>query len=283
MKLGSVARRLICACSLSLCGERAAFAQARAADADVPQNAPIKPSLWRDSWPQFSATEGVLTLLAGLGTGIIVLIGPKEEPRWQGGILFDDAVRKQLRAGSSAARQRYRTVGNWTYHLSPAVPFFDALVVATIGHGDEKLAVNLGAVSLEAFSYTGLSAFVATETSARARPDGQDTQSFFSGHAAITATSAGLVCANHTHIALYGNALADAAICALMIGDALTTATTRVIADRHYASDVILGTSIGFGIGYAVPVLLHYSLTKHDIAFGVDPSCGNCLSVSGLF
>lgn len=223
---------------------------------------------------------------------MIVLVGPAQHPRWEGGILFDEAARNELRARDPETRARFRTVGNYTYHLSPLIPIIDVLVVSAIGHGDRKLAENLGLITLEAYSYTGLSAFVSTEISARARPDAQcqssectaDTQSFFSGHAAISATAAGLVCANHSRIALYENAWADAAICALSAANALATATTRVVADRHYASDVIVGTSVGFSIGYAVPVLLHYSHAGRQVAIGADPTCGgNCIGLTGTF
>ena len=36
------------------------------------------------------------------------------------------------------------------------------------------------------------------------------------------------------------------------------TGVTRVVADRHYASDVVVGAAIGFGVGYGLPRLLHY-------------------------
>jgi membrane-associated phospholipid phosphatase len=169
---------------------------------------------------------------------------------------------------------------------------FDVLVVSAIGHGDARLTRNLGLITLEVYRYVGIAAFTSTELSARARPDAScqshdcsaDTQSFFSGHAAIAAASAGLVCANHSRIALYDAAWADAAVCALSALNAVATATTRVVADRHYASDVLVGTGIGFGIGYAVPVLFHYSRGAQQIAIGPDLTCGRtCLGLGGTF
>lgn len=198
--------------------------------------APAKASLWRDAWPEFSTTEGVLTATAAIGTAAIVLAGPMKQPRWTGGILFDNAVRSELRGHSPETRSRFRSIGNYSYHLSPVIPVFDVLVVSALGHGDARLTRNLALITLEAYSYVGISAFVSTEVSARARPDascqrhdcGADTQSFFSGHAAISAASAGLVCANHSRIALYGAGWADAAICSLSTLNALATATTRL-------------------------------------------------------
>lgn len=283
---------LIAICLASINFSYAACAAAQSATASelrpplLAEPRPGPESLWRDEWPQYRTSELVATLAAGAVTGAIVLYGPVDEPRWRGGILFDDAVRNAVRARGRTAHRTYRTIGDYTYHLSPVLPFIDALVVSTLGHHDPKLAGNLAMMALEAYSYTGVSAFITTELSARQRPDGSDTQSFFSGHAAIAATGAGLVCANHTRIALYGNSLADVAACVVASLNALTTATTRVVADRHYATDVILGTGIGFGFGYAVPVVLHYSYanTKNSLSFGPDPSCGgNCFGVRGTF
>jgi hypothetical protein len=245
-----------------------------------------KPSLWRSEWPQYRTSELITSLAAGLATGAIVLYGQIKEPRWTRGILFDDAVRDALRAKNPHTRQTYRTIGDYTYHLSPILPLFDALVVATIGHSDSKLAGNLTGITLEAYSYSGLLSFIATETSARRRPDGTSTQSFFSGHAAISATGAGLTCANHTRIPLWGNRVADISACVIASLNALTTATTRVVADRHYATDVILGTGVGFGFGYGVPVLLHYAYpsAQSRVSFVPDPSCGpSCIGLRGTF
>jgi hypothetical protein len=251
-------------------------------------------SLWRKEWPEFRTSEGVATVTAGLATLAIVIAGPIDQPRWQGPILFDNAVRDGLRASDADARRTYRTVGDWTYRLSPLLPLADVFLVSAIGHKDSKLALNLGGMLLEAYSYSGLLSEISTELSARKRPYSEcreggecDTQSFFSGHSAIAATGAGLMCANHTRIALYGSPALDIGSCVLMSVNALVTATSRVVADRHYATDVIVGTGFGFAFGYAVPVLLHYSYgpeRQRSIAFTPDPSCGgNCIAVRGVF
>ncbi len=152
-------------------------------------------------------------------------------------------------------------------------------------------------MGLEAFSYSGFLSFVSTSIAARERPDstecrrehpdgrgcGIDTQSFWSGHSTITATSAGIVCANHRYLPLLGHPVADFGACVLASGSALTTAVSRVAADRHYASDVLVGIGVGFGIGYAVPVLLHYSHAPSGLTVGMAPCSGPCVSLSGAF
>ena len=290
-------RVLSCATALSLgfCLPRAARAQSKVL---VPplllaEDARAAPSLWRDEWPEFRTSEGIATIASGLATLAIVLYGPIERPRWQGPILFDEAARDSLRASSADARQTYRTVGDWTYRLSPVLPMIDVFLVSAAAHSDSKLAWNLGATTFEAYSYSGLASFISTEISARKRPYSEclpggecDTQSFYSGHSAIAATGAGLVCANHTRIALYGNPVADIGACVLASANALTTGVTRIVADRHYATDVVVGSGLGFAFGYAVPVLLHYSYadSTRSLSFVPDPKCGaSCIGVRGTF
>jgi len=257
------------------------------------QGALEQPSLWRDEWPEFRTSEGVLTIAAGLSSLAIVLAGPVDQPRWEGPILFDEAVRNGLRASTPEARQSYKTIGDWSYRLSPLLPILDVFLVSAIGHSDSKLALNLGGMLAEAYSYSGLLSVMSTQLSARKRPYSEcqeggecDTQSFYSGHSAIAATGAGLMCANHTRIALYGSPVLDIGACVLASANALLTATTRVVADRHYATDVIVGTGFGFAFGYAVPVLLHYSYRpKGDetLVFAPLPSCASCIGVLGTF
>jgi membrane-associated phospholipid phosphatase len=113
-----------------------------------------------------------------------------------------------------------------------------------------------------------------------------DTESFFSGHTTIAATSAGLVCANHSRLPLWGHPVADASACALSSTAAVFTGVSRILADRHYATDVLAGFGFGFGIGYAVPVLLHYSRVKTDAVLSLSPGgpcTGACLRLSGSF
>jgi membrane-associated phospholipid phosphatase len=155
-------------------------------------------------------------------------------------------------------------------------------------------------IGLEAFAFSGLTSFVSTRVSRRERPDATqckrdnpdgscpgDTESFWSGHTTISATSAGLVCANHARMPLWGHPVADAGACVLATSSAVATGVTRIAADRHYATDVLAGFGLGFGIGYAVPTLLHYTRDKDStVSVSVTPGSpctGACLKVAGTF
>ena len=278
-----------------------ARAQTHAAAPEARPGAGPSPSLWSRSWPEYSWGEGVATVLAGLGTGYFFLRSPPSEPRWRGGILFDDAVRDAVRLESASGRQRLRSVGDMPYYFAPLLPLIvDPLVVSWLVRDDPKLAYNLAFMGLEAFSYAGLTSFISTRLSVRERPDTTqcrlehpdfegcqaDTEAFWSGHTSIVAASAGLVCANHRYVSLWGSPVADAAACALAASGALLTAGSRLMADRHYASDVIVGMGAGFGFGYAVPVLLHYERRAAALQVTVQPDAlgdGASLNVAGVF
>ena len=59
------------------------------------------------------------------------------------------------------------------------------------------------------------------------------------------------------HKALAVN-LSDLAACGVLLAATAGTAISRVVADRHYFTDGLMGAAIGFGAGYGLPWLLHY-------------------------
>ncbi|HEV8549343.1 MAG TPA: phosphatase PAP2 family protein, partial [Polyangiaceae bacterium] len=82
--------------------------------------------------------------------------------------------------------------------------------------------------------------------------------SFMSGHTTIAFTGAGLICAHHQHLPLYGGGAPDLLACIAALGAATTAGAMRVAADKHYATDVLLGMGVGLFAGYGLPNLLHY-------------------------
>jgi membrane-associated phospholipid phosphatase len=286
---------------LLLASPRSARANDLPAEARPAADRPARPPLWRAEWPNFRWWEGAGTIAAGVGTLVLFSLEPPTEAIWEGGVLFDEPVRNALRLPGEQARLTIATVGDIPYFAAPILPLIvDPLLVAWAGHGDGRAALNMELMGLEAFSYAGFLSFVSTRISRRERPDSRqcredhpdgasceptDTEAFWSGHTSIAATSAGLVCANHTRMPLWGHPLADASACALASGGAALTAVTRLMADRHYATDVIVGFGVGWGIGYAVPVLLHYSNTGRNLALSIQPGkcTGGCLTLRGAF
>jgi membrane-associated phospholipid phosphatase len=227
---------------------------------------------WRGT--PYHPLEAVGTALAG-GAALAVVFGtkPAAEPRLAGGILFDDAVRDGLRLRSPGARDAARAVSDVTAVASLVVVLgVDSLAVPLL-RGSPGVALRMLAVDLEAVAWNGLLTPSVYTLTARARPSREDclrdpgfdplcnagtSASFWSGHTAQAFNAAGLSCAHHAYLHLLGGGAPDAVACAGMVTLAATTGTLRVMGDRHHATDVIVGSLVGFGIGYGVPTLLHY-------------------------
>jgi hypothetical protein len=94
-------------------------------------------------------------------------------------------------------------------------------------------------------------------------------RSFFSNHSASTATSAGLICAHHTHLPLYGGGTADAAACIVACSVAAATGVLRVASDQHWLSDVLFAQAIGATLGFILPTVIYYGAGE-DTASGAQ-------------
>jgi len=86
-------------------------------------------------------------------------------------------------------------------------------------------------------------------------------RSFIAGHPATVLTAAGLTCTHHAHMPLYGGGWGDTLACGLMIGAAGFTGATRVLAAKHYPTDLMLGFGVGTFAGFILPRLLHYGFS----------------------
>src|SRR5690606_33116472 len=131
-------------------------------------------------------------------------------------------------------------------------PFVDSLV-ALIVHGDAELAWEMTAMNMQALAVTNFFTDLTKNTVRRKRPDGahctdeatcnvQDrSASFFSGHTSMSFTAAGLTCAHHGAVDLYGGGAGDTIACVAAVSLASLTGVMRIAADRHHTTDVMLG------------------------------------------
>jgi membrane-associated phospholipid phosphatase len=250
--------------------------RARAADPDRVE--------WSPEWPRFRLVEALDTV--ALGAAAIALATTSKAPThasWTGGVLFDSAIRDALRSQSASGQQRAADVSQWLYLGGVIVPnIIDLWVVALGVHQNPEVAAQMTLINMQSFGLAGVLSLGAEFNVGRARPyvggcraDGtvrdpsghilpgacaaaETYQSFYSGHAAATATMAGLTCAHHQHLPLYGGGVADLAPCLVTIGVSIGTGLTRIMADRHWSSDVIVGWSVGALSGYVLPSVLHY-------------------------
>lgn len=247
---------------------------APAADRDLGPGT-ARPVEWSPLWPRFRDWEyGGTFVLAVTSLFYEMRSTTHAKPRWTGGILFDGAARSWLRATTAEGRARAGKISDMLWLGGGAFPLVVDLPVALIAHRKPEVAWQMLMMDLEAFAVAGLLNRVLELEVGRARPStvpcradagydelcGSTAQnvSFPSGHTLGIATSAGLTCVHHRYLPLFGSPLADAGACAVMSLATVATALTRVMADRHHASDVVFGATLGFGVGYGVPWLLHY-------------------------
>lgn len=237
---------------------------------------------WDPRWPKFRPSEYVLSGIAG-SAAVVVYFGVRdaETPRRTGGILFDDYLRDALRLRAPGQRDAARTISDWTAISAMGWAFAVDSLVVPLARGSAELSAQMLLMDAEAFSVSTLITTLLFKSVARARPSYSDcvrdhdydplcklhaTGSFPSGHTNSAFTAAGLSCAHHLHVPLYGSKAADALACAGTLALATTTGTLRVVGDRHYATDVLVGAVIGFGVGYGLPMLLHYGSSTGDPA-----------------
>lgn len=231
----------------------------------------------------FGTVDFVVT---GIATGVVVgtAVASPHSRHWRGGIGFDEDVRDALRAGSLRGRYWLRDLSDVGVSLASTWPFlFDALVTAWWHRGRADLARNMALVSAEAFALAAAVQGVANVAASRERPFGRlcgteipnesvdcdpgvRYRSFFSGHATLAFTSAGLLCANHLGLGLLGSP-GDILTCTGGFTVAAMTGLFRVMSDMHYASDAGIGALVGTTVGLAVP-LLHFRRSS------TEPSAG---------
>jgi membrane-associated phospholipid phosphatase len=238
---------------------------------------------WHSDWRrvggiEYAVTTGMFATFVG-----VWFLPPAAEPIWTEPVLFDTATRDALRLHTRHGRNIAGSVSDGVALVSYLPPLIiDPLIVAGFGDRNPDVAWQLFIISMQSYSITFVLNAVSKRVLARERPYArpclkdpeysssckhQDRfRSFYSGHAAITATSAGLICAQHTHVPLYGppeqpdgsGGEIDRGVCIAAIAGMLTTGTLRIVADKHWASDVIVGTFLGLSVGYLLPTLVYF-------------------------
>lgn len=205
-------------------------------------------------------------------------------PRWTGGNFFDDGVEGLIGRNDEDTRRLADIASDVTWYTTMAYPFVDTLLVTLVLDGNPDVAWQMTAINIGAMAVNGFVTLLAIRATARSRPKteicleqggsfeecrGDDVRSFPSGHTAGSFTGAGLTCAHHLAMPLYGGGLADGAACVGALTLATGTALFRVVADKHHMIDVIAGAAIGLGSGWLLPWLLHYG---HGPEVDLEPS-----------
>lgn len=218
---------------------------------------------------------GEIVGTAALTAGAIA-IGQVEarDARWTGDNAFDNGFRNRLKVDGAAQEAISRASDVLALTLISFPVLVDSVGVALIGDKNKEVAGQLFAIQAQAFAMTGFLTNATKAAASRERPyaQGQDCNeldpdcgsganvSYFSGHTAFAFTGAGLTCVTHKHLELFGR-VGDPLACASTLTLASATAVFRVMADAHWATDVLTGAGVGLFSGWLMPWLLHF---RHD-------------------
>ncbi len=282
-KLGYLTRAGVCAIeksevrsSLAIAACLLALVVPRAALCSEPSDTDNRPHrlTWRPEYRDSNAVDYAFTAAAFAGTlTLAIAVHPSAGPHWDQPILFDESARSFLGASPKGERTTLALISNLTQYGGIAHVAFDAIGVGLVGDHNPHVARELLWMDAEAYAVALLFNNLTKRLVLRARPLSENCRrdpnydsycgtteekySFYSGHSTIGGTSAGLICAEHQYLSLYGGA-SDPLAC---VGALLTMSATgvlRIASDQHWASDVIAGHLIGFATGYGLPALFHF-------------------------
>ncbi|MBW2454515.1 MAG: phosphatase PAP2 family protein [Deltaproteobacteria bacterium] len=230
---------------------------------------------WNPKWRRFSWTNLAFTAAAG-GAALGIIFGADyRQEGHRGGVLGDEWVRDAVLAESRQGRAVARVIGDRIFQLGAIYPYLvDTIAVTWIGNGAPDVAAQMALINLQSQAFAALLGLSTAHFVGRARPSTDDCErdshyerhceapdvnaSFTSGHTATVATTAGLICAHNSKLSLYGDTPIGLIECALGIGATATVGMARIVADRHWHSDVVAGMSMGALAGYVLPMVLHY-------------------------
>jgi hypothetical protein len=225
-----------------------------------------KTPMTRSSFFESDASKDLYNSLLWLGGTSALNFGAKPTRRWSGTNDFDEEIRDGLRGNSVSSRESAALASDlllgFTAGLMPI-----AAISRPLLEGDCEEAYDMATDALESVALTLFVTEAVKVVAGRERPyvgacDGtppSDAEcgkrdrfaSFFSGHSSVAAAGAGVSCAFAIRRDTWGDsATAQALPCMLGVGAAIATGTLRIVADRHWGTDVLVGLGLGATIGY---------------------------------
>ena len=239
---------------------------------------------WPARWNKIGPVE--TGIVAGIGTSIIFLeflLKSPSTPRWDKPILFDSDARSALRAGSPGGRSRAATASDFGYAGLPIYAIVvEAGLVTWLGKDKGDVALQLALINAEALAINGVLTRVTEKTTGRSRPDKTDNAAFPSGHTSTAFAIASGLCMQHARLEVYGG-VADKVVCPAALSVAATTGLLRIVSDRHWASDVLVGAALGTAVGVTVSwAHMHDGDGAPSRSFSLGPE-GRSLVYGGRF
>ncbi len=243
---------------------------------DVASRGPA-PSIdvWAPQWRRFGLWDYVGTAVTLGGFYAVESMSSPSKSHWDKPLPLDRPFRDFIAADTRKGRALGDDLSDVFWYASVAYPVATSLVVPPLrGKGGAAMTWQLTMMNLEAFAVVSLLTRLPHKLIGRRRPNGigcaEDPNyseqcdspgqlvSFWGGHTAVSMTGAGLSCAHHLNGHLFGSVAADVAACGAAVAAGQAVSFFRLRADKHWVSDNMLGTLVGFGVGFGMPTFLHY-------------------------
>jgi membrane-associated phospholipid phosphatase len=275
---------------------------ATAQDTEAPDESTSE-STWSDEWARPGWFEAALagTLFAG-GAAIQFGIGPPDDPGWIGPVLADGFIRDSLLADTPDRELLAAQASDYLLFATIGAPLLLQPGLIWNSTGDGTTAGRMALINAQSPGITFFTTVVLKHTVGRQRPavgvcwdnpdasescSERDRLSFPSGHTSMAFAGAGLVCLNHEVMRPFGNAW-DQVACYTAMGAATATGVFRMVANKHFMTDVVVGAALGLTAGYLLPKWLYFGfgdssgvLSDHDAA--ISPSVGEVNGVNFSF
>ena len=242
---------------------------------------------WDAAWSHANAWDYTLAGVAATAFAVegFALQGHQAPLRWTDPILFDEAARSALRAGDANARSNV-DIASWVLMTTQiAYPVVVDVPYAWARYGP-KVASDLFWQSAATLFVAGALDLALRDIVGRARPPVYDciqsgrtdcidnpeaVRSFPGGHTLTATAGSVLTCTQHLYVHIYGGAW-DGGICAATLASNVTVMFMRIIADSHWATDQIVGATLGALIGWGVPWVMHYRFRSSSASSNKRPS-----------
>lgn len=244
----------------------------------LPQRSPPRHGVyWKDEWPRFSIAEAMISAAVTFRNVDLgqALDGPTSATIEFDVPVLDPGVRDLFRGKNERTRKAFARMSDVGFRVMVLAPYVIDVGVATLAiHRNPDVAAQLALIDFEVLTLAGMTQLLVSRGLGRGRPYVEDCKStpegctggpyrsFLSGHAMASFAGAGLMCVHHEMLPLFGGGAPDTWACIWGISVASFTSASRIVADEHFASDVLIGAGAGFAYGYFLPKLLHFHTKK---------------------
>lgn len=240
---------------------------------------------WSDAWSGIRAWEyPVASALMIGGFSARFLVRPPA-PNWVGTSDFEQGVLDHIAVRENPGNENIRRLSDLGFYGAMAYRLVDSALLPGLLHPNSwHVAWKMSWIDFESLAVVSAVEWGTQIFVGRVRPSGvncddphrighicdrQDpdyARSFVAGHTATATAVAGLTCLHHDRLPLYGGGVADKLACAFTVANALGNGVARVVSERHYPSDALLGWGLGIAAGWVLPRVLHYGWGEPDPA-----------------